>query len=132
MERETYNTRLKSNPKDIPVGSLLRCKKHCRKNVTIRQNGEYGILVKTINKGKYISPIKNVTVAGRINVGMISGWDEKYDSTDIEQILYEKFYLGGSNTLRGLRPLRFFTHATDNVDNIFLSFLSTSMDSICN
>ena len=53
MERETYNTRLKSNPKDIPVGSLLRCKKHCRKNVTIIQNGEYGILVPSIN-GKHI------------------------------------------------------------------------------
>ena len=55
MERETYNTRLKTNPEDIPVGSLLRCKKHCRQNVTIRQNGEYGLLVKTINKGKYIT-----------------------------------------------------------------------------
>ena len=48
---------------------------------------------------------------------MIFGWDAKYDSTEIEQILYEKFYLGGGNTLRGLRPLRFFTHATDNFDN---------------
>ena len=32
MERETYNTRLRSNPEDIPVGSLLRVKKHCRNN----------------------------------------------------------------------------------------------------
>jgi len=55
MERETYNSRLKTNPEDIPVGSLLRCKKHCRKNVTIIQNGEYGLLVTTINKGKYIT-----------------------------------------------------------------------------
>ena len=55
MERETYNTRLKSNPEDIPVGSLLRVKKHCRKNVTIRHNGEYGILVLSVNKGKYIT-----------------------------------------------------------------------------
>ena len=42
---------------------------------------------------------------------------DKDDSVEIERVLYEKFYLGGSNTLRGLRPLRFFTHATDNVDN---------------
>jgi hypothetical protein len=55
MERETYNSRLKSNPEDIPVGSLLRVKKHCRKNITIRHNGEFGILVATINKGKYIT-----------------------------------------------------------------------------
>ena len=55
MERETYNTRLKTNPEDIPIGSLLRVKKHCRKNVTIIQNGEYGLLVTTINKGKYIT-----------------------------------------------------------------------------
>jgi hypothetical protein len=55
MELETYNSRLKSNPEDIPVGSLLRVKKNCRKNITIRHNGEFGILVATINKGKYIT-----------------------------------------------------------------------------
>jgi hypothetical protein len=55
MERETYNSRLKTNPEDIPVGSLMRVKKHCRNNITIRNNGEYGILAKTINKGNYIT-----------------------------------------------------------------------------
>ena len=55
MERETYNPRLQSNPKNIPVGSLLRVKKHCRKNITIRHNGEYGILALSVNKGKYIT-----------------------------------------------------------------------------
>ena len=55
MERETYNSRLKTNPEDIPVGSLLRVKRWCRENITIRHNGEYGILVATINKGKYIT-----------------------------------------------------------------------------
>lgn len=54
MKKETYNTRLKSNPEDIPIGSLLRVKKHCRDNVTIRQNGEYGLLAPSIN-GKYIT-----------------------------------------------------------------------------
>ena len=55
MERETYNTRLKSNPENIPVGSLLRVKKHCRNNITIRNNGEYGILAPNVTKGKYIT-----------------------------------------------------------------------------
>ena len=54
MKKETYNTRLKSNPENIPIGSLLRVKKHCRDNVTIRQNGEYGLLAPSIN-GKYIT-----------------------------------------------------------------------------
>jgi len=54
MKKETYNTRLKPNPEDIPVGSLLRVKKHCRKSVIIRQNGEYAILAPSIG-GKYFS-----------------------------------------------------------------------------
>mgnify|MGYP003389557492 CR=1 FL=1 len=58
MKKETYNTRLKSNPENIPIGSLLRVKKHCRNNVTIRQNGEYGLLAPSIyrkGKAKYIT-----------------------------------------------------------------------------
>ena len=54
MERETYNSRLKSNPEDIPVGSLLRIKKWCRNNITIRNNGEVAILIER-DGGKYIS-----------------------------------------------------------------------------
>ena len=54
MERETYNSRLKTNPEDIPVGSLLRVKKHCRKNNTIKENGELAILVERAG-GKYIT-----------------------------------------------------------------------------
>ena len=38
---------------DLKLGTLLRIKKYCRKNVTIRQNGEYGVLAKSIN-GKHI------------------------------------------------------------------------------
>ena len=58
MERETYNTRLKTNPEEIPVGSLMRCKKHCRNNIAIRKNGEYAILAPSIyrkGKAKYIT-----------------------------------------------------------------------------
>ena len=54
MKRETSSARLKSNPEDIPLGSLLRCKKHCRKNITIRNNGEYGILAPSVLR-KYIT-----------------------------------------------------------------------------
>ena len=54
MKQGTNNSRLKSNPEDIPVGSLLRVKRWCRENITIRHNGEYGILVKN-SKGKYIT-----------------------------------------------------------------------------
>ena len=39
---------------DLKIGTLLRVKEHCRKNVTIRLNGEWGILVE-VNKGKYIT-----------------------------------------------------------------------------
>ena len=39
---------------DLKIGTLLRIKEYCRKNVTIRQNGEWGILVESIN-GKYIT-----------------------------------------------------------------------------
>ena len=38
---------------DLKIGALLRIKEYSRKNVTIRQNGEYGILVPSIN-GKHI------------------------------------------------------------------------------
>jgi len=56
MEEETYNPRLKygKNPADIPIGSLLRCKKHCRNNITIQQNGEYAILAPSVLR-KYIT-----------------------------------------------------------------------------
>jgi len=39
---------------DLKIGTLLRIKEHCRENVTIRQNGEWGILATSIN-GKYIT-----------------------------------------------------------------------------
>ena len=39
---------------DLKIGTLLRIKKHCRENITIRHNGEYGILARNDN-GKYIT-----------------------------------------------------------------------------
>ncbi len=60
---------------------------------------------------QYVSPINNVTVAGRINVGLITGWSDDYDH--YETVLFEKFYLGGSNTLRAWKPLQFMTYQTE-------------------
>ena len=39
---------------DLKIGTLLRVREHCRKNITIRNNGEYGILA-TCDSGKYIT-----------------------------------------------------------------------------
>jgi outer membrane protein insertion porin family len=60
---------------------------------------------------QYISLFKNITIAGRINTGVITGWSSEYDQ--YETILFEKFYLGGSNTLRAWRPLQFMTLIND-------------------
>ncbi len=53
---------------------------------------------------EYVTLFDWITLAGRINGGLISGWNDSYEN--YEKILYEKFYLGGSNTLRAWRPLR--------------------------
>jgi len=46
-----------------------------------------------------------VNIAGRFNFGQILNWKEDYNK--YETILFEKFYLGGSNTLRAYKPLKF-------------------------
>jgi outer membrane protein insertion porin family len=63
----------------------------------------------------YITFFKNITLASRINGGFISGWSNDYDQ--YETILFEKFYLGGSNTLRAIRPLRLLNYNNDKFDN---------------
>ena len=121
IEQRKFKIHLHQDNRDNPIYPQ-------KGNVLVFQLNSFGGVLggnRTYNKydidlRQYLSPLKNITVAGRINVGMISGWKADYDkddSVEIEKVLYEKFYLGGSNTLRGLRPLRFFTHATDNVDN---------------
>jgi outer membrane protein insertion porin family len=60
---------------------------------------------------QYISLFKNIIIAGRINTGVITGWSSEYDQ--YETILFEKFYLGGSNTLRAWKPLQFMTLIND-------------------
>ena len=63
----------------------------------------------------YITILKHITIASRLNGGMISGWSKSYDQ--YETILFEKFYLGGSNTLRAIRPLRLLNYSNDSYDN---------------
>lgn len=63
----------------------------------------------------YLTMFKYITFASRINGGLISGWSNDYDQ--YEAILFEKFYLGGSNTLRAIRPLRLLNYNNDNYDN---------------
>jgi len=63
----------------------------------------------------YITLFKHITLASRINGGVISGWSNDYDK--YETILFEKFYLGGSNTLRAIRPLRLLNNSNDRFDN---------------
>ena len=40
---------------DLKIGTLLRIKEHCRNNITIRHNGEYGVLARNNNGRKYIT-----------------------------------------------------------------------------
>lgn len=49
--------------------------------------------------------LKDVIFAGRIKYGMIVGWDADYN----DYYLYDKFYLGGSTSLRGWDILRYKT-----------------------
>ena len=56
---------------------------------------------------KYIQIHKKIVLAGRLKYGMIFGWE---DSTDVQ---YEKFYLGGSSSLRGWDMLKFKVDEND-------------------
>lgn len=63
-------------------------------------------------------PLPRKTVfAGRIKYGMIFNWNEEYNQ--FEEVLFEKFYLGGTKTLRGWKALQF--PKTQSVPNIFLN-----------
>ena len=56
---------------------------------------------------KYNQIHKKIVLAGRVKYGMIFGWE---DSTDVQ---YEKFYLGGSSSLRGWEMLKFKVDEND-------------------
>lgn len=53
----------------------------------------------------YIPLPRRVVFASRVQFGMILNWDESYDQ--YEEILFEKFYLGGTKSLRGWNALQY-------------------------
>ena len=55
----------------------------------------------------YSSIQKKTVLASRIKYGMIYNWKDNYDI--YESLLYDKFYLGGSSSLRAWDPLKFLT-----------------------
>ena len=57
---------------------------------------------------KYIQIHKKIVLAGRLKYGMIFGWEESYND-----VQYEKFYLGGSSSLRGWEMLKFKVDEND-------------------
>jgi len=61
----------------------------------------------------YLPIRKNWTMASRIKFGMIFDWDENYDEYETT-LLYDKFYLGGSSSLRAWEALKFLTENDEN------------------
>ena len=55
----------------------------------------------------YSSIQKKSVFASRLKYGMIFNWKDNYDI--YESLLYDKFYLGGSSSLRAWDPLKFLT-----------------------
>ena len=112
IEQRNFSIHLQQDNRDNPVYPS-------KGNVIIFRMDAFGGWLKgnrtytkyDLDLRQYVSPIKNVTIAGRINVGLITGWSDDYDH--YETVLFEKFYLGGSNTLRAWRPLQFMTYQTE-------------------
>jgi len=61
----------------------------------------------------YLPISKDWIFASRIKYGMIFNWSEGYD--DYETLLYDKFYLGGSSSLRAWEALKFLTEPGNNL-----------------
>lgn len=82
--------------------------------VSLRLNRTGGFLGGTRNFTKldfdvrnYISVFNKIVLAARLNYGVIFGWNS--EAEQYENILYDKFYLGGSANLRAWDPLEFET-----------------------
>lgn len=67
----------------------------------------------------YLPIFKEIVLAGRVKYGMILGWDESD-----EVGLYDKFYLGGSSSMRGWDMLRFRTDENGNPEGDVQRFLT--------
>ena len=62
----------------------------------------------------YFSIFKRWVLASRVKYGMIFNWKSEYDI--YETLLYDKFYLGGSSSLRAWDPLKFLTEIDPGTD----------------
>jgi|TARA_B100001996_G_scaffold213898_1_gene164285 outer membrane protein insertion porin family len=62
----------------------------------------------------YIKIQKKSVFASRIKYGMIFNWKDNYNF--YESLLYDKFYLGGSSSLRAWDPLKFLTEIDPGID----------------
>ena len=65
----------------------------------------------------YLPIRKDWTLASRIKYGMIFHWNEDYDEYETT-LLYDKFYLGGSSSLRAWEPLKFLKDILPGQDSI--------------
>jgi outer membrane protein assembly factor BamA len=61
-------------------------------------------------------------LAGRLKYGVIFGWRTAYDR--FETVLYDKFYLGGSTSLRAWEPLKFLTSEQHDPQGETVRFLT--------
>lgn len=113
IEQRKFSIHLHQDNRDNPMNPT-------HGNVIIFRLDAFGGLLKgnrsytkyDLDLRQYVSPIKGVTLAGRINAGFISAWKDEYDQ--FETILFEKFYLGGSNSLRAWAPLQFQTYTSSD------------------
>ena len=116
IEQRKFKIHLNQDNRDNPINPKSG-------NVIIARLDSYGgplggnrsYVKYSIDFRNYVTIFNYITLAARLNSGAIAGWSDAYDQ--YETILFEKFYLGGSNTLRAIRPLRFLTNQTDNYDN---------------
>ena len=100
------------NAEVISVGGLLRGNRTYQKIDTGIQG--------------YFPISKGWTFASRIKYGMIFNWNEEYD--DYETLLYDKFYLGGSSSLRAWEALKFLTEAVNNLPKGELTRLLVNLE----
>ncbi len=67
----------------------------------------------------YVPIFENIIFASQIRYGMIIGWNAEY-----HDYLYDQFYLGGSNTLRGWDMLRYRVDANDQPSGDIIRILN--------
>lgn len=66
--------------------------------------------------------LKDWVLAGRLKYGVIFGWQETYDR--FETVLYDKFYLGGSTSLRAWEPLKFLVDESHDPEGATVRLLT--------